>query len=80
MATVIKRHGRPGWYVKFTDATGRPVGVDQVGTTRGGSTLTGHLTGVLPAGVYTVRWRATGTDGDLVERNGYDLTVKEAQH
>lgn len=25
MATVIKRRGRPGWYVKFTDATGRRV-------------------------------------------------------
>ncbi len=50
-----------------TDAAGHPVGLDQVGTTRGGTTLTGRLTGVLPPGVYTVRWRATGTDGDLVE-------------
>src|SRR5439155_5614347 len=50
-----------------TDAAGRSVGVDQVTTTHGGTTLTGRFTGVLPPGVYTVRWRATGTDGDLVE-------------
>lgn len=25
MASVLKREGRPGWYVKFTDATGRKV-------------------------------------------------------
>jgi copper transport protein len=53
--------------LNVTDAAGHAVGVDQVATARGATTLTGHLIGVLPAGVYTVRWRATGADGDLEE-------------
>src|SRR5439155_312274 len=60
-----------------TDAAGRSVGVDQVTTTHGGTTLTGRFTGVLPPGVYTVRWRATGTDGDLVE-SSFRFAVVEA--
>jgi len=49
------------------DAAGKPVGVDQVATAKEGRAVTGHLTQTLPAGVYTVRWRVTGVDGDLVE-------------
>src|SRR6266568_9446653 len=57
-------HDRRAQALTVTDAAGHPVGLGRVGTTRGGTTLTGRLTGVLPPGVYKVRWRATGTDGD----------------
>jgi copper transport protein len=46
---------------------GRSNPVGNVTTVRGGTTVTGRLSTVLPTGVYTVRWRVTGADGDLVE-------------
>ncbi len=49
------------------DAAGRAVGVEQVAVAREGRAVTGRLTQRLPPGVYTVRWRVTGADGDLVE-------------
>ncbi len=49
------------------DPASRPVGVTQAVTAREGRAVTARLTQQLPAGVYTVRWRVTGADGDLVE-------------
>ena len=55
-----------------------PTGVAT--TARGGQVLTTRPAAPLPPGSYTVRWRATGTDGDLVEEEfrfgvGYALTA-----
>ena len=45
----------------------RAVDVDQIGSGRDGRTVTGRITEALPPGMYTVRWRVTGADGDPVE-------------
>jgi copper transport protein len=49
------------------DPAGRAIGVDQIAAGREGRAVTGRLSRPLPPGVYTVRWRVTGADGDLVE-------------
>ncbi len=49
------------------DPRGVAIGLDDVATAKGGTTLTGHVTRTLTPGVYTLRWRVTGADGDLVE-------------
>jgi copper transport protein len=49
------------------DPDGAAIGLDEVATARGGTTVTGHVTRTLTPGVYTLRWRVTGADGDLVE-------------
>ena len=48
------------------DQAGRQTEIGQVTAERGG-TVTGHLPATLPTGVYTLRWRVTGADGDLME-------------
>lgn len=62
------------------DRDGHRVPTGPAATTSGARTITATLTGTLPPGSYTVRWRATGTDGDLVEEQfrfgvGYTLTA-----
>jgi copper transport protein len=62
------------------DKDGRAVPTGPATTTRGGQVLTARPTVPLPPGSYTARWRATGTDGDLVEEEfrfgvGYALTA-----
>ena len=62
------------------DKDGRTVPTGPATTARGGQALTARPTAPLPPGSYTVRWRATGTDGDLVEEEfrfgvGYALTA-----
>jgi copper transport protein len=48
-------------------AAGQPVALGPVSNARDGHAVTARITGALAAGVYTVRWRVTGGDGDLVE-------------
>ncbi|HXA13476.1 MAG TPA: copper resistance protein CopC, partial [Mycobacterium sp.] len=62
------------------DKDGRTVPISPATTARGGKVVTARPSGPLPPGSYTVRWRATGTDGDLVEEEfrfgvGYALTA-----
>jgi copper transport protein len=62
------------------DKDGHTVPTGPATTVRGGQVLTARPTAPLPPGSYTVRWRATGTDGDLVEEEfrfgvGYALTA-----
>ena len=62
------------------DKDGRTVPTGAATTARGGQVLTARPAAPLPPGSYTVRWRATGTDGDLVEEEfrfgvGYALTA-----
>jgi len=49
------------------DAVGRQIAVDRVTTAREGRAVTGRIAQALLPGVYTLRWRVTGSDGDLVE-------------
>ncbi|MGY4647004.1 copper resistance CopC/CopD family protein [Mycobacterium sp. URHB0021] len=49
------------------DKDGRAVPIGSATTARQGQVVTARLAAGLPRGSYTVRWRATGTDGDLVE-------------
>jgi len=53
--------------VDVRDRANRPVRVRSVTTGRGGRAVVATLAGTLPTGVYVVRWRVTGADGDLVE-------------
>jgi copper transport protein len=53
--------------LSIIDFAGAPVSVDQVATATRGTTVTGRVHRSLAPGVYTVRWRLTGADGDLVE-------------
>jgi copper transport protein len=62
------------------DKDGRTVPTSVATTARAGQVLTTRPAAPLPPGSYTVRWRATGTDGDLVEEEfrfgvGYALTA-----
>lgn len=62
------------------DKGGRTVSMGAPKTARGGQVVTARLAAPLPPGSYTVRWRVTGTDGDLVEEEfrfglGYALTA-----
>lgn len=45
----------------------RTVAIGRTAGGRGGRIVNARLTQDLPAGVYTVRWRVTGADGDLME-------------
>jgi copper transport protein len=49
------------------DKDGRTVPTSVATTARGGQVLTTRPAAPLPPGSYMVRWRASGTDGDLVE-------------
>jgi copper transport protein len=62
------------------DKDGRTVPTSVATTARGGQVLTTRPAAPLPPGSYMVRWRASGTDGDLVEEEfrfgvGYALTA-----
>jgi copper transport protein len=62
------------------DKDGRAIPVGAATTSRDGQVVTARPAAPLPAGSYTVRWRVTGTDGDLVEEEfrfgvGYALTA-----
>jgi copper transport protein len=62
------------------DKDGRAIPVGAATTLRDGQVVTARPAAPLPAGSYTVRWRVTGTDGDLVEEEfrfgvGYALTA-----
>jgi copper transport protein len=62
------------------DKDGRTVPMGAATTARGGQVVTARPAAPLPPGSYTVRWRVTGTDGDLVEEEfrfgvGYALTA-----
>lgn len=52
--------------VVFDDAGGRRA-VDEPRSTRDGTFVTATPNPPLPTGTYLVRWRVTGSDGDLVE-------------
>lgn len=49
------------------DAGNRPLPLRGVHLAQSGHLLTAALPTTLPPGVYVVRWRVTGSDGDLVE-------------
>jgi len=49
------------------DGAGHSIAVDQIASAREGRAVTGRIPQPLPPGVYTVRWRVIGADGDLVE-------------
>ncbi|MDX5961863.1 copper resistance protein CopC [Rhodococcus opacus] len=53
--------------VVLLDNAGREVPVGAASTGRDGQFVSARLAETLPAGTYTVRWRVTGSDGDLVE-------------
>lgn len=53
--------------IAVLDKDGRAVPISSATTQRQGQVVTARLAAALPSGSYTVRWRATGTDGDLVE-------------
>jgi copper transport protein len=62
------------------DKDGRTVSMGAPTTARSGQVVTARPVVPLPPGSYTVRWRVTGTDGDLVEEEfrfgvGYALTA-----
>jgi copper transport protein len=62
------------------DKDGRAVPTSPATTARDGQLVTARLEASPPPGSYTVRWRVTGTDGDLVEEEfrfgvGYALTA-----
>ncbi|MDT5364636.1 MAG: copper transport protein [Mycobacterium sp.] len=66
--------------VVLLDKDGATVPIGVARTARGGQVVTARPSAPLPPGSYTVRWRATGTDGDLVEEEfrfgvGYALTA-----
>ncbi|KMO73462.1 copper resistance protein CopC [Mycolicibacterium chlorophenolicum] len=65
------------------DENGRTVATSQATTSDGAQVVTAHPAAPVPPGSYTVRWRVTGTDGDLVEEEfrfgvGYALTAAAA--
>jgi copper transport protein len=69
--------------VVVLDKDGRGMPIGSATTTRGGQLVTARPAAPLPPGSYTVRWRAIGTDGDLVEEEfrfgiGYALTAAAA--
>ena len=53
--------------VAVTDADGTAMPVEPPAAVKDGHAVTARLPQTLPAGVYTVAWRVTGADGDLVE-------------
>jgi copper transport protein len=62
------------------DKDGRTVPMGAATTARGGEVVTARPAAPIPPGSYTVRWRVTGTDGDLVEEEfrfgvGYALSA-----
>ena len=69
--------------VAVLDKEGHSMPIGSATTTRGGQLVTARPAAPLPPGSYTVRWRAIGTDGDLVEEEfrfgvGYALTAAAA--
>jgi copper transport protein len=50
-----------------SDGSGHAVPLDPPASVKDGHAVTAHIPHTLPAGVYTVSWRVTGADGDLVE-------------
>lgn len=65
------------------DNNARPVPTSPPTTARDGAVMTARPAAPLPPGSYTVRWRVTGTDGDLVEDQfrfgvGYSLSAATA--
>lgn len=50
------------------DDEGRALPMGETTTAKDGHLVTGRPAQTLPPGVYLVRWRAVGTDGDLVEQ------------
>ncbi len=73
--------GRDAVVILDKDGRAKPIG--SATTTRGGQLVTARPAAPLPPGSYTVRWRAIGTDGDLVEEEfrfgvGYALTAAAA--
>ncbi|MGH4020755.1 MAG: copper resistance protein CopC [Pseudonocardiaceae bacterium] len=53
--------------VAVSDATGAEQPVGRVSPGRGGAAVVAELPRAPSAGTYTVRWRVTGADGDIVE-------------
>jgi len=53
--------------IAVLDSDGHPVPMGPASTARDGTVVTARLTGALQPGTYVVRWRVTGSDGDLVE-------------
>ncbi|MGH7748653.1 MAG: copper resistance CopC family protein, partial [Candidatus Dormibacteria bacterium] len=53
--------------VTVADSDGRPVPMGATTTAQDGHVVTTHPTSTLQLGSYLVRWRATGSDGDLVD-------------
>jgi copper transport protein len=53
--------------IAVLDASGRPVPVAAASSQRDGRAVTTRPQRALPHGIYTVRWRVTGSDGDEVE-------------
>ena len=49
------------------DEAGRQTPVGELASGRQGRAVTARISRRLPVGVYTLRWRVTGADGDLVE-------------
>jgi copper transport protein len=69
--------------VVVLDKDGRAMPIGAATTERGGQFVAARLAAPLPPGSYTIRWRAIGTDGDLVEEEfrfgvGYALTAAAA--
>lgn len=58
----------PNAVIVFDDA-GREMPMEAATTARDGQFVSARPSGTLPPGTYTVRWRITGTDGDLVEED-----------
>lgn len=56
----------PGAVIVF-DHAGREMAMDAATTARGGEVVSARPARTLPPDTYTVRWRVTGADGDLVE-------------
>lgn len=53
--------------LSVADDTGRTVSLAAPERVKDGHAVTARITRTLPTGVYTVSWRVTGADGDLVE-------------
>ena len=69
--------------IVLLDENGRTVATSQATTSDGAQVVTARPAAPVTPGSYTVRWRVTGTDGDLVEEEfrfgvGYALTATAA--
>jgi copper transport protein len=66
--------------IVLLDSDGKAIPLGAATTGRQGEVVTARPSAALPPGSYTVRWRVTGSDGDLVEEEfrfgiGYALTA-----